>query len=142
MKQERINAYILRVSEKGVQYKGYMTQIDNTLKAKQDIVGGLIEVIHIADGVMGIVDEEGKLKMKPINRLWVSSEGEPRDVLVGDIICLRFDGDEFASIDEADIETVERFLIPIKGMYDCEHEGILRKVIFVRPEEEMLTYGD
>tara|TARA_R110000824_G_scaffold64288_3_gene168095 strand:+ start:369 stop:707 length:339 start_codon:yes stop_codon:yes gene_type:complete len=38
-----------------------------TLKQMQEIVGGYIEMITLADGRHMILDEEGKLKSKPVN---------------------------------------------------------------------------
>ena len=44
MKQEKILAYKLRVDEEtGEIYKGYFEEIENTLRAKQDFVGGTIQ---------------------------------------------------------------------------------------------------
>ena len=54
-------AYILRVD-------GGLEQLDRTdLKALQDAVGGLIEIIGTNDGRLLVLDELGKLKNKPIN---------------------------------------------------------------------------
>ena len=38
-----------------------------TLQQMQEIVGGYIEMITLADGRHMILDEEGKLKDKPVN---------------------------------------------------------------------------
>lgn len=35
--KQKIKAYIIRVDEEGRQYKGYFTEILNTLEAKQEI---------------------------------------------------------------------------------------------------------
>ena len=73
-----------------------------TLKQMQDFVGGYIEVVQSADTKSQIVlDEEGKLKGKPINKeateLYLGEEqddtsaGWDFDVIVGDVIVLSGD---------------------------------------------------
>jgi hypothetical protein len=39
--------------------------IPNTLEALQELVGGYIEVVELADGLVVVCDEEGRLKGKP-----------------------------------------------------------------------------
>ena len=57
--------------------------INNTLEAKQQLVGGPIEVIPLQDGVQLICNEEGKLLTLPPNRALKSEDGKVQDVLVG-----------------------------------------------------------
>ena len=67
-----------------------------TLKELQEFVGGYIEVAYAPNGDQIIMDEEGKLKNKPINweatELWLgkkSIEDFPiHDYIVGDVIIL------------------------------------------------------
>jgi hypothetical protein len=61
------------------------------LEEYQALVGGYIEVVTLPDGRALVLDEEGKLKGRPLNRrataLW--HEAAPyarRDVLVGDVV--------------------------------------------------------
>ena len=59
------------------------------LKNWQKAVGGLIEQVNLKDGVVLIVNEEGKLKNLPINELATAMfqrvHGEI-DVIVGDVV--------------------------------------------------------
>lgn len=48
--------------------EGYVHSIENTLRAKQKIVDGLIEVVHIEDGICLICNEEGMLLELPKHR--------------------------------------------------------------------------
>jgi hypothetical protein len=66
-----------------------------TLEELQELVGGYIEVAYAPNGDQIIMDEEGKLKNKPIN--WEATEhwlGKKEnyaiypDVIVGDVIIL------------------------------------------------------
>ena len=70
-----------------------------SLEELQTLVGGYIEVAHTTDGKYLIVDEEGKLKRKPLNvaatRLYQHGR---RDPIAGDAVLietrLEMDGPE------------------------------------------------
>ena len=73
MKQEKIQAYLLRVNKlSGVVYKGYLAEVDNSLEAEQAYVNydepnGLITVVSITDEIDVICNDEGKLRNFPMN---------------------------------------------------------------------------
>lgn len=120
MKQEKIQAYLLRVNKlSGVVYKGYLAEVDNTLEAEQRYVNfdephGLITVVSINDDIDVICNDEGKLRNFPINRFLVSDAGVVLDMLVGNIMCVRHNSEgEFTSIREEDIPVIESLLIPL-----------------------------
>lgn len=58
-----------------------------TLEEMQTLVGGYIEIVRTVDGRWMVIDEEGKLKHKPLNidatRLYIHGR---RDVIVGEAI--------------------------------------------------------
>lgn len=120
MKQEKIQAYLLRVNKlSGIVYKGYLAEVDNSLEAEQAYVNynephGLITVLSITDAIDIIANDEGKLKNYPINRIVVDADGRPWDLLVGNLMCVRHnDEGEFASILPEDIPVIEKHLIPL-----------------------------
>ena len=122
---EMINAYFLR-STPGRQYKGYMGQIENTLKAHQAYVGGLIQAVHISSEIIVICNDEGKIQHLPLNRAWIDSSQEVLDYFAGNILCVRSNGDEFASIEPEDIPIIEQCLIPLKAMFRArDHTAFL-----------------
>jgi len=61
---------------------------DPSLSDAQKFVGGYVEVVQVNDGIL-IIDEEGKLKDKPINnassKLYADKYGD-EDIIVGDAI--------------------------------------------------------
>ena len=60
---------------------------DLDLKTMQAIVGGYIEIQKSKDGKYDIVmNEEGKLKSLPINKLATDLYDHPDDYIVGDVI--------------------------------------------------------
>ena len=120
MKQEKIQAYLLRVNKlSGVVHKGYLAEVDNTLEAEQRYVNydephGLITVLSITDEIDVIANDEGKIMNFPINRFLVSGDGVVLDMLVGNIMCVRHNSEgEFTSIKEDDIPIIESHLIPL-----------------------------
>lgn len=109
-----IDAYFLRCDQER-QYRGYVGQIENTLKAKQSYVGGLIQAVSLTPEIIVICNDEGKIQQFPPNRAWVESSGVV-DFFAGNILCVRHSGDEFASILPKDIAEIERRLIPLKSV--------------------------
>ena len=59
-----------------------------SLSDAQKFVGGWVEVVQVNDGIL-IIDEEGKLKDKPVNevasKMYADKYGDA-DVIVGDAI--------------------------------------------------------
>lgn len=55
----------------------------DTLKRKQELVGGLIELVHINEGRVLIVNEEGLIHRLPLNHQATGICGHP---IVGDVI--------------------------------------------------------
>lgn len=79
----------------------YRKDIDNTLEALQREVGGYIEAVTIADGLVLICDEEGKLKNKTANFAFCG------DVFVGTVILAGADEDDFKSLPECTEKMIE-----------------------------------
>lgn len=71
---------------------GRIIEIDNTLKALQDNVGGYIETVTLASDLVIICNEEGLLKRLPYNCNVCGHD------LVGTILVLGVDGDEFCDV--------------------------------------------
>ena len=59
-----------------------------SLSDAQKFVGGWVEVVQVNDGVL-IIDEEGKMKNKPVNevasKMYADKYGDA-DIIVGDAI--------------------------------------------------------
>lgn len=73
--------------------------IDNTLEAKQEIVGGLIQYIPLSDTAGMICNDEGKLIGLPANRI----VGD--DIIAGTflVVGIEWDNEDFVSLSEEDI---------------------------------------
>ena len=80
-----------------------VVNIENTLEAIQKAVGGYIEVVRMDNNLLMICDEEGKLKGKPYNFDLGS------DIIVGDVLFVQNDGEDFTDLDETNTETVLKF---------------------------------
>lgn len=75
---------------------GHFAEIDNTLEAMQEIVGGHIETITFQgftfSGLVIVCNEEGKLRGLPENFKL------PNDTVVGTVIVCGTDDDEFTDV--------------------------------------------
>ena len=80
-----------------------IVNIENTLEAMQKAVGGYIEVVRMDNNLLMICDEEGKLKGKPYNF------DLGRDIIVGDVLFVQNDGEDFTDLDETNAETVLKY---------------------------------
>ena len=114
---QKIKAYLLRVDE-DTPYKGYFAEVENSLKAEQNFVGGHIGVISLNDEVDLIYNEEGCILNLPVNRALVDSEGRILTLLLGNLMCVRHNGDEFTSIKEEDVEVINKHLISAFRLLD------------------------
>lgn len=92
--------------------KFIMTEIDNTLEAMQEFVGGYIEVINITDKILLVCNEEGKMRGLPPAAFIVRNQ-KSQDIIVGKFFLCREDGENMVSIHESDIEDFKRIVLPI-----------------------------
>lgn len=90
-------------------------EIDDSLKAMQDIVGGLIQPICLDDSVALICNDEGKLMNLPANRGLRDKDGQIYDIVFGTFfLCgAPADSDHFTSLTQEQIKRYkERFRTP------------------------------
>lgn len=80
-----------------------LIDIQNELEALQAAVGGYIEAITLDYGAVMIVDEEGRLKGKPLNDLASLIAGVG---IVGAALIVGVDGEEFDDVPEVYIESL------------------------------------
>ena len=71
---------------------GTKVELDHrpSLKEAQKIVGGYIELVSVGNGVTLVVDEEGLMKQKPLNKAATDlyNQRSPGGLIVGDVIAL------------------------------------------------------
>ena len=89
-----------------------MTEIENTLEAMQEFVGGYIEVINITDKILLVCNEEGKLRGL-LPTAFIVRNQEPKDIIAGKFFLCREDGEDMVSIQESDIADFKRIVLPI-----------------------------
>ena len=133
MATNNIKAYFMRAG-----YQGYFGEIQNTLEAKQEYVGGLIQVVSI-NGVADLIcNEEGKILHLPVNRAFVDDNGEVLDVIVGDILVVRHDEGDFVDVHENDLEIIVKHLRPCQIIGERGGYTVVR----IMPEEELEVWKD
>ena len=89
----KIRAIIKRPDEE----YGHVTHISATLENLQKTVGGYIETVGLTESDVIIVNEEGKLLGLEKN-LRIYGDTAYSDTLVGTIIVIGTEGDEFADV--------------------------------------------
>ena len=77
---------------------GHVTNITPSLENLQKIVGGYIECIPLRDDVVILVNEYGKIQGLDFN---IPHPFTNKDFLVGTLIVLGVDGDEFSDLPAA-----------------------------------------
>lgn len=87
-----------------------ITDLDNTLEAKQEVVGGYIETVYpFPDNVVLICNEEGKLNGSPLNRAVVDRDNNIVDIISGTFIVVGIPADpemeDFVSLTPEQIDT-------------------------------------
>ena len=77
----------------------YEGEIENTLAAKQKIVGGLIQAIYpYEESVALVCNDEGKMNGLPLNRALYDVNGEMYDIVAGTFFVCGLGEDNFTSL--------------------------------------------
>lgn len=91
-------------------------EITGTLDSMQEVVGGMVQGLYIAEDIAIICNEEGKLLGLPLNRAIFDQEThEIREIIAGTFfICgAPIDSESFASLTDEQIQTYrKRFALP------------------------------
>lgn len=100
MKQETITVVRKKAGE-----DAEVVTIPNTLESLQAEVGGYIEVLPVGSGILMILNEEGKFlpECKPNFNFY-------SDVIMGNVIFVKSEGEEFAGLDKAESDAVLNWL--------------------------------
>ena len=83
-----------------------IAEIPNTLKAFQKLVGGYIETLTLPNGLVMVIDEDGRLKGLPRN-----IGCERYGTIVGTLLITAADGDDFRSLTPKEIQDARAWLL-------------------------------
>lgn len=117
----------------------FVSEIEDSLKAMQGIVGGCIEAVYLEDGICLFCNEEGKIDGLPLNR----SIGS--DIICGTFfICGQDDeGDSISLTDEQIKQYTDRFAEPEQFLFSFTEKDLSVSVIgFSGGYDYNDTYGD
>ena len=109
-----MKVYTIRHTKNNIVAK--VENINDDLKTLQRIVGGHIEVLPISNEVplIAIVNETGKLDNLPPTAAFIVNNNIA-DIIVGNIIVCRVDGENMADIiEEIDVSIIYRALAVLK----------------------------
>ena len=109
MKTEKIKVIIVEPHK-----PARVALIDNTLEAKQEIVGGWIEAIYpFDDNVALICNEEGKINGEELNRPLFDKDGRIYDIIAGTFIVCGLTDDDFGTLtDEQALHYCAMYMTP------------------------------
>ena len=83
----------------------YVKEIEDDLKAMQEIVGGCIETVYpFDDPVVLVCNDEGKLEGLPFNRALKDDHGETYDIIQGNFFIAGLGKEDFDSLTDDMIE--------------------------------------
>nr|WP_325196458.1 DUF3846 domain-containing protein [uncultured Oscillibacter sp.] len=98
------------------QEKPEVTEIESTLAAMQEIVGGSIQAVYpFEESVALVCNEEGKLLGLPLNRALRDNGGNVYDIITGTFFLCAAppDSEHFESLTDQQVKTyMERFAMP------------------------------
>ena len=97
----------------------YAAEIENSLRAKQRAVGGMIEVVSNGDGTLIVCNEEGKLIGLPANRRIAGGA----DILVGNFFVIGEDGADFRSLTDEEVQKFSALFAEPEEIADEEVEA-------------------
>ena len=97
----------------------YAAEIENSLRAKQRAVGGMIEVVSNGDGTLIVCNEEGKLIGLPANRRIAGGA----DILVGNFFVVGEDGADFRSLTDEEVQKYSALFAEPEEIADEEVEA-------------------
>ena len=99
-KAEKIKIVIQRPGE-----ISQIIEIPNTLKAFQEVVGGCIEVINLGKGLIGVIDEDGRIKDKKANIDYYGND------IRGTVVITAADGESLRSLTTSEIQSARTYLM-------------------------------
>lgn len=80
-------------------------EIDHTLSAMQELVGGTIQAVYPFDDPVALVcNDEGKLLGLPWNRALTDDHGVPYDIVCGTFFVVGIGDENFTSLTEQQVE--------------------------------------
>lgn len=86
-------------------------KFDHSLENMQKLVGGWLEAVRVTDSITLWMNEEGKLQGLPPNFYLTDANGQPLDIVVGDVLIAGTKNHDTVSLTDAEIAEVQnRFL--------------------------------
>lgn len=107
----------LKILYKEVGKRPKPMEIEDTLEAKQKLVGGLIEVVPYIDNMLLICNEEGKILNMPANLVFDNDYIAGNCFVVGD----DFENEGFKSLTVDEIRTARKDLLNRSVQYENEN---------------------
>lgn len=103
-----------------------LIEVERSLESLHELVGGYLQAVYPWETNAALVCyDEGKFKGYPPNRALVDENGEPYDIVVGSFFICGISEDNFASLDEEQVEMfTEMFRWP-ELFYSTEEDHVM-----------------
>lgn len=112
-------------------------EVEDELEALQAIVGGHIEIVtQFAEPVAIMCNESGKMLGLPFNRPLVDQQGMPYDILCGTFFIAGVQGENFASLTDAQISRYQNLYDNMMVVPDEKDKNIGRIVSHPKPARQ------
>ena len=104
---------VLKITPK----KAFYEEMDNTLEAFQQVVGGYIEVVPLTSKLVVVCNEEGMNLGLPVSAFLLDGQKQPYDAMCGTLLVCRsnLDTGEFESIQPGDCNIMQLHLQRVRG---------------------------
>lgn len=104
--REKIKVVHYRMDSNKYIYKE-IKEVEDSLEDYKELIDGHLETYPLTDKLIIVCDEEGKIKQKEPRAVVFSVITRCPEVIVGDFFVCRRQGENFASVQDKDMELID-----------------------------------
>ena len=109
----KIHSYILSFNPSNHQAVRTKSNVPNSLAARQQIVGGSIAIYSLTDNIDIIYCEDYASIDKQNAWMIYDKHGNEQLIIYGTILCMRYQNNEYASLNPCDYNIINSLITPI-----------------------------
>ncbi len=128
---EKINSYTLTIASSNHQVIRTKVKVENSLLARQNVVGGCIAIHPLTTNIDIIYCEDYSTLNKQDAWLIYDEQGNEQLILYGTLLCLRYQNDNYTSLEPDDYDKIDSLVIPISILNEF-HERNGKKILYTK----------
>lgn len=105
--------------------------MENSLLARQNVVGGCIAIHPLTTNIDIIYCEDYSTLNKQDAWLIYDEQGNEQLILYGTLLCLRYQNDNYTSLEPDDYDKIDSLVIPISILNEF-HERNGKKILYTK----------